>query len=177
MFHWESPKIEGFFEKVRECWYIFVDCEKYGIFPEMLPGRLITVKGNLRRLGDYVPGGKLSKCYFYLWPENVGAYIPPPPLAYGCKRLYTLAATGDIKKEVFRLRCMIKEDAVREMRRRMVVPPWPSVVAWSRWALEYLDGVLVSLAAADLAPLPPNQFQYLTVPDLQSLSAQLFSRF
>lgn len=176
MFHWESPKIEGFFENVSGRWYIRVNCEKYGIFPEMLNGRQISVKGATRRLGDYIPGVKRDCCYFFPWPDNIGKFVPPPPLAWQARRLYTVAARGDIKKEVFALRIALKEEATKERARRMAIPPWPSQETWERWTLEYLDGVLLSLAGAELAPLPPNQFEYVAPPELSAVSFHLASR-
>lgn len=169
LFHWESRKIQGNFEKIQEKWWVCIDCTRYGLEPYMLDGRVITVKDKPQRLGRLVENARAERAYFRPW--TIMDYTPPQRLAERLRGLWLITDPKERDKAIAELRREFKDCAARERGGRPYDATAPSIEGWQRWALEPLDWTLLNQAAQDLAPLPANQFGRCGSVDLSEVFA------
>ena len=165
MYHWETITIQGEWAKVEGDYYVAIDCRRYGIpDPTMLEGRCVSVKGLKQRLGglgrEYRHG-----CNHYR-PWKIADFNASPALQERLRLGYTLPG-AERKKWESDLRKDLKSIAARARNER----PGPFYLcAWERWALEPLEAIVLSMAAADLCPYPENQLELAGDVDLSDFN-------
>ena len=170
MYHWETSLIEGTFEQIQGKWWAWVNCTRYGVQPDMLEGRVITIKGQRKRLGKMAANTRPERAYYRVW--EVRDYSPCEAIEKRLAGLWLISDPATRNKEIFALRVMIKDDAVRIRAGRPYDATAPSLEGWTRWALECLDDRLLSQAATGW-PLPANQLTRVGEVDM----AEAFKMF
>ena len=155
MYHWESCDIQGNFEQIASKWWVCIDCSRYGIEPDMLEGRCVTVKGQRKRLGKMADKTRRECAYFRPW--DVGDYFPPERIKKRMSALYLVTDATEREREISELRIELKDCAAMLRVIRPYDATAPGIEGWQRWALEPLDDLLCRQVTMGW-PLPPNQF-------------------